>query len=125
MTMDIEIKDLAGTVRTVTPLSEVEKKFYSAFFKNININSDQFDTNEAFAVKISDAIECLQAVDETVKSELGSFFVELCNFEMETEDRKLILVMISSGANGILKKHFSVEFFRPMPVAAKVIVQKK
>ena len=122
--MDIEIKDLAGTVRTVTPLSEVEKKFYSAFFKNININSDQFDTNEAFAVKISDAIECLQAVDETVKSELGSFFVELCNFEMETEYRKLILVMISES-NGILKKHFSVEFFRPVPVAAKLIVQKK
>ena len=122
--MDIEIKDLAGTVRTVTPLSEVEKKFYAAFFKNININSDQFDTNEAFAVKISDAIECLQAVDETVKSELGSFFVELCNFEMETEDRKLILVMISES-NGILKKHFSVEFFRPVPVAAKVIVKKK
>ncbi len=117
--MDIEIKDLAGTVRTVTPLTEVEKNYFFAYFKNVDLK--QYETEEQFAVKISDAIECLQAVDETVKSELGSFFVELCNFEIE--DHKLILVMIES--NGILKKHFSVEFFRPMPVGAKVIVQKK
>ena len=116
--MDIDLNDLAGTIKTLHALSEGEKKFFSAYFKNVDL--EQFETEELAYI-----IECLQAVDDTVKTELGSgFFVEISNFEMETEDSKMILVMISDS-NGILRKLFSVEFFTPVPVAAKVVVRKK
>ena len=101
---------------------EIIKTFTAYTFKNVDL--EQFETEE-LALQVSDIIECLQAVDDTVKTELGSgFFVEISNFEMETEDSKMILVMISDS-NGILRKLFSVEFFSPVPVAAKVVVRKK
>ena len=122
--MDIELNDLAGTIKTLHALSEGEKKFFSAFFKNVDL--EQYEAEE-LALQVSDIIECLQAVDDTVKTELGSgFFVEISNFEMETEDRKMILVIISDS-NGILRKLFSAEFFSPVssvPFAAKVVVRK-
>ena len=82
--MDIDLNDLAGTIKTLHALSEGEKKFFSAYFKNVDL--EQFETEE-LALQVSDIIECLQAVDDTVKTELGSgFFVEISNFEMETEE---------------------------------------
>ena len=122
--MDIEIKDLAGTVRTVTPLTEVEKNYFFAYFKNVDLK--QYETEEQFAVQISDAIVCLQAVNEGTKEELGSFFVEIGNFA-GTENSKIILIMLSDS-NNVLKKLFTVTFFSPaasVPASAKLIVQKK
>ena len=120
----IALQDLSGTVRTVIPLTKVEKNYFSAYFKNVDLK--QYETEEQFAVQISDAIECLQAVNEGTKEELGSFFVKIGNFA-GTENSKIILIMLSDS-NNVLKKLFTVEFFSPaasMPATAKLIIRKK
>ena len=35
--MDIDLNDLAGTIKTLHALSEGEKKFFSAYFKNVDL----------------------------------------------------------------------------------------
>ena len=61
--MDIDLNDLAGTIKTLHALSEGEKKFFSAFFKNVDL--EQYEAEE-LALQVSDILfritqTCFQA----------------------------------------------------------------
>lgn len=125
--MQIELKDLGSCgLPTVKTLTENERKFFDAFFKNVS--PDGYDSNESFASSIHDAMDCLKALDVSFLNEFGTGdFVEISEFETGTNNCRMILIILSD-ADMILRRLFSVEFFYPVssvPVAAKVVVRKK